>query len=172
MSSLRDQHLGQRIETGVAPLFSPQSYALEAVASAAPALLFTESQRAAIQRDLLFPLAGFDPSEASRYVAINRLVEALDATIFAVTTRYLTGQLDAAGAAAALHSQAAMADTDATLRFIDSYRAYSTAYTQGRLLAMTAFGSPADRPEHRWRRFVDITLAGRLPVSANATDTQ
>jgi hypothetical protein len=165
MSSLRDQHLARGrgwIETSVAPLFSPESYAMEALASAAPGLLFTEAQRAAIERERLFPLAGFDPSEAGQYVHISQLVESLDGAVLAITERYLTGQLDIFAAGEALRTDAAMAEPAATLRFIDDYRFYSTAYTGGRMQATSALGPPSEPVEDRWRRFVAMTLAGSL----------
>jgi hypothetical protein len=175
MSSLRDQRLGRErgwFETGAAPLFSPEAYAMEAVASAAPALLFTDAQRAAIERDLLFPLAGLDPSEAARHVRINRLVESLDAAVFLITGRYLTRQLDAAHAAVALQTEAAMAEPEATLRFIEEYRAYSTAYTLGRLLAVAGFGPPSEPVASRWQRYLSMTLAGTLDGNGGTTDVE
>src|SRR5207237_1384657 len=55
---------GRRPELLVQPLFSPQSLLHEAAASLAPSLAFPDADRAAFERDALFPIARLDRSRA------------------------------------------------------------------------------------------------------------
>lgn len=168
LNVLRDAQLVQRrgwTEATVMPVFSPESYALEALASAAPRLAFTEDERVRIERDVLFPLAGLDPDRARDHVRIGVLLGQLDPVVASLTRAYLTGELDYLTAPLAFQKRAAMARPEATLAFIGRYRTYSTAYTAGRSLAwrlVTAQESDHDR----WRIYLELALrASLLPNS-------
>jgi len=53
-----------------------------------------------------------------------------------------------------------MAHSEATLAFIDRYRAYSTAYTAGR---SAVWSSLADQPEaERWQTYLEAGMRGGL----------
>jgi hypothetical protein len=129
---------GSRAEFLVQPLFSPQSALHEAAASLAPALVFTDEARVAFERDVLFPLAGLDPSGAARHVAVGRDVDRLHGVEADVARRYLDGALDFPRAAAALEHDALMPSADATLKFVNQFRSYAATYTIGRDVLMRA----------------------------------
>jgi hypothetical protein len=133
ISALLDARFGAgRPEFLVQPLFSPQSALHEAAASVAPAIAFPDSARLVFERDTLFPLAGLDPSRASQYVAVSRLVDRLHDAEGDVVRRYLDGALDFPRAAAALGREALMPAPDATLKFVNQFRSYAATYTFGR----------------------------------------
>ena len=123
---------GRRPELLVQPLFSPQSLLHEAAASLAPSLAFPDADRAAFERDALFPIARLDPSRAERYVAVARLVDRLHPVVGALARRYLDGALDFPRAAAALEREALMPSADAALKFMNQFRSYAATYTIGR----------------------------------------
>ena len=168
LSALREQRLAVEhgwTEITAVPTFSPESYALESLASAAPRLVFTKAERIQLEQDILFPLAGLDPREAATHVEIGALLWRLDGTVAALTRAYLTGELNRLTATAVFRNDAAMAHPEATLTFIDQYRGYSTAYTAGRSMAWQLISRDAP-DEDRWRHYLDMALTARLGSEA------
>jgi hypothetical protein len=163
LNVLRDEHLRQGrgwAEVGVMPTFSPESYRLEALASAAPTLAFSDAERVRFERDVLFPLAGLNPDDAEAHVRIGALLKRLDPDVASLTRDYLIGSLNHLTAPKAFKSRGAMANPEATLAFIDRYRAYSTAYTAGRFQAWKRIGEH-ESAGARWQAYVDMALDGR-----------
>jgi hypothetical protein len=150
---VRDRH---RAEFMVQPTFSPQSLASEAAATYAIELAFPAAERIRFERDELFPLAGLNTSRAKLYGRVERLVDALHPAEPAIARDYLDGRLEFARAASALETQLLMVHSEATLKYINEYRSYLTAYTLGRDLMAKAVdgepGHPAAATE-RWLRF-------------------
>lgn len=165
INTLRDRALTQQkgwLESSAMLTFSPTSYALEGLASAAPRLVFSEDERIRIVRDELIPLAGLSRAGADVHVRANRLLADLDGVTAEATRAYLTGEASRTDTEARLRREAAMDHPGATLAFIDEYRAYATAYTAGRALAWQLIGpdAPAD---FQWQHFIEMALEGRLP---------
>jgi hypothetical protein len=81
--------------------------------------------------------------------------------------QYLDGGLEFARAAAALEEQALMRDTGATLKYINEFRTYVTAYTEGRQVVRALVDSctgSGDR-DRRWRCFEQVLNYSSLPKS-------
>lgn len=159
---IRDVELVRRRgwrEAVTTPLFTPDGFAAEALATAASALAFSRDERLVLYRDRLFPLAGLAPGEAARYVRIAEIGDAVTAVTAPILVAYLDGTLTAADAAAALRREAFMADPRPALAFADHYGAYSLAYTEGAVRAATAIGAGARRPEDRWHRLARLIVA-------------
>ena len=153
---LREQALlaGRHLpEASVQLTFSPQSYVSEAAAAFAPELAFSVAERLHVERDLLFPLAGFAPLRAERYVRINSLVRELDAAEPAIARDYLDGRLEFVRAEQALASEVLMAHAEASLLYLNEYRSYMLAYTDGRrrvaALVKAAAGNSCTPPAPR-----------------------
>jgi len=159
IATLLDARFGaSRSEFLVQPLFSPQSALHEAAATLAPALVFTDEARVAFERDMLFPLAGLDPSGAARHVAVGREVDRLHGVEADVARRYLDGALDFPRAAAALERDALMPSAEATLKFVNQFRSYAATYTIGRdRLAAVVRGN--------WPAYVQTVTAPRQSLS-------
>jgi hypothetical protein len=153
---------GRRLpEFTVQPLFSPRTLLAEGSAMYAAALAFSDDERAAFERDQLFPAAGI-AGDAKTYVRVAQLVEELQDVQVHIARQYLDGELEFARASAALEEQALMRDTGAMLKYINEYRTYVTAYTLGRQAAKTfvdacAAGS-GDR-DRRWKCFERLLTA-------------
>ena len=108
----------------------------------------------------LFPLAGLNRDDADAHVRIGALLKRLDPDVASLTRDYLTGGLNHLTAPEAFKSRGAMANPEATLAFIDRYRAYSTAYTAGRFQAWKRIGAH-ESAGARWQAYVDMALDGR-----------
>ncbi|HEY4049298.1 MAG TPA: hypothetical protein VGM27_20750 [Acidobacteriaceae bacterium] len=174
-NSLRDARLvrGEHMtELMVQPTFSPQSLASEAAATFAVEIAFPQPARADFERESLFALAGIDPRKADKYCRIERLVDELHAAEPAIARDYLDGRLEFVRAGAALEKQALMAQSDATLKYINEYRSYMITYTVGRDLVSEAVDqSPrTTAPEAlRWHRYLELmNSVAPLPVLARA----
>ena len=165
---LADQQLvraRKRWEFSVQPTFSPQSLLSEAAANIAPDLAFSGAERIAIERDVLFPLAGLKPANAERHVAVEQLVETLHPAALAIARNYLDGKLDFARAARAFEDQALMAHPEATLRYLNEFRTYVVTYTEGQdRLAQWLDSRAAQRhdSEGRWGAFRELIAAPDL----------
>jgi hypothetical protein len=133
-NTLRDATLVQQRgwpEAKVQLTFSPQSYVSEAAAAYAPRMAFSTAERAQAERDTLFPLAGLPKAEAERYVRISSLVRELGSAEPAIAQEYLDGRLEFVRAGQQLADQMLMAHADASLLYLNEYRSYMLAYTDG-----------------------------------------
>lgn len=145
-------------ELAAVPLFSPESFASEAAATTAATLVFTDEERLAFERDVLFPLAGLRPELAEPHHAVARLVDGLAPAIEAGVVRYLMGASDYVETLWALQEQALMHHPEATLAFVNEYRSFALAYTWAKPHpAITA--ADRDRRGEEWDRFAAL-LAG------------
>jgi hypothetical protein len=122
----------KRPEFLVQPTFSPQSLLSEAAATVAPDIAFSSAERVRLERGVLFPLAGLQSGHVEQYVRVQELVETLYPAELAVARDYLDGRLEFVRAAAALSDRALMTHSEETLRYLNEYRTYVVAYTEGR----------------------------------------
>jgi hypothetical protein len=123
---------GLAVEDTVVLLRSPISMLREGAANYGIDLAFPLPQRLAFERDVLFPLAGFDPGEAARYVEVHRLVGALGRAVVPIVRDYRDGRISPASASRALESSALVSSPTALLRFVDDLGPYVLGYTAAR----------------------------------------
>jgi hypothetical protein len=154
------------VEPSIYLLFSPQSLIAEGSANFGIDMAFPEPQRTAFERDSLFPLARLDPALAELNAAVRQVVTDLNYARNEVARRYLDGELDAAGARAAMQRYWLSSPEQAakTVRFIDAYRSYVINYNLGRDMVE----SWLDRMAHsdtaaRWKAFDELLSSPRLP---------
>ena len=154
------------IEFSVYPLFSPQSLIAEGSANFGIDMAFPGAERTAFERDSLFPLAGLDPALAERNSAVRVAVEGLNYARNEVARRYLGGELDSAGAVAAMQRYWLVTPEAAakTLRFITTYRSYVINYNLGLdLVAAWVQREAGDSSAARWQAFSALLASPRLP---------
>jgi hypothetical protein len=154
------------IELSVYPLFSPQSLIAEGSANFGIDMAFASTERTAFERDSLFPLAGLNAAIAERNAAVRIVMDRLNYARNEVARRYLDGELDAAGAKAAMGRYWLQAPDQAakTLRFIVTYRSYVINYNLGRdLVAAWVELEGHDSTAARWRAFGALLASPRLP---------
>ncbi|MDE3105203.1 MAG: hypothetical protein KGK08_08495 [Acidobacteriota bacterium] len=156
-NSLREQELVQRqgwIEYSVQPTYSPQSMISEAMANEAAAVALPAEQRLALERDVLFPLAGLERREAARYLQVEQLADALHSVEPQVAREYLDGRMEFERASDALERNALMTHPEVLLQYMNEYRSYVTTYTYGRD-QMAALLQPQQGDElTRWGRYL------------------
>lgn len=168
---LLEQHLVRDrgwIEFTVYPLFSPQSLIAEGTANYGIEVAFTQADRVAFERDVLFPLAGLPAARAAEYYEVMALAERLSYAGNEAARRYLNGVISAAQAADWLETYAMMPRPRAEQRvkFIDQYRSYVINYNLGKDLVRTFVeGRAGEKPsaERRWQEFAALLSSPRLP---------
>lgn len=156
------------VEFRLSPLFSPRCVVSEGMAQFAAELAFPGDERLAFTRDVLFPLAGFDPADAARYAEVMTLVDQeLDAAADAILGRYARGELSREAAVPLLEAEALVAPGRARqqLDFVDRYRSYSVTYPAGYALVkgfVVARAGEVDAAA-RWRVFAELLAAPVMP---------
>ena len=166
-----EQHLVRNrgwVEYTVYPLFSPQSLIAEGSANYGIDMAFPGGQRAAYERDSLFPLAGIDPARAEAYYRVQGLVGRLNYAGNEAARQYLDGKIDRAAAEAWLVRYALSTPEAAAqrVRFMDQYRSYVINYNLGRDLVgayVDRVAGPDASPERRWAVFGELLSSPRLP---------
>lgn len=155
-------------EYQVYPLFSPQSLIAEGTANYGIDIAFSEAERLAFAREVLFPLAGLDPAQVELYAAVQAIARDVNYAVNEAAREYLEGRIDAKQAADWLERYALMAPEQAAqrVRFMDRYRSYVINYNFGRDLV----GGYVDREsgagasvDTRWMVFSSLLASPRLP---------
>jgi hypothetical protein len=123
---------GLAVEDTVVILRSPEQVLREGAANYGIDLAFPPLDRLAFERDVLFPIAGFAPNEAARYVRVHHLVSELALSVVPILRDYRDGKISSDTAAAALERDALIPSPQALLQFTDALGAYTTGYTVAR----------------------------------------
>jgi hypothetical protein len=156
------------VEFSVYALFSPQSLIAEGTANYGIEVAFPGEERAAFEREVLYPLAGLDVSQAAMHDRVQALVDKLSYAGNEAARKYLNGEVDRAGAADWLSRYALMspARAEQRTRFYDTYRSYVINYNLGKDLVkqfVESRGGTAAQPARRWDEFVSLLASPRLP---------
>lgn len=96
-NSLLEMHLARErgwVEFTVYALFSPQSLIAEGTANFGIKVAFPGNQRIEFERDVLFPAAGLDGSQAGEYYSIQRLTRVLNYAHNEAARSYLDGLMN------------------------------------------------------------------------------
>jgi hypothetical protein len=168
---LLEQHLARErgwIEFSVYPLFSPQSLIAEGTANYGIEVAFPGDERAAFERDVVYPAAGLDPSQTAAYARVQGLVDRLAYAGNEAARAYLNGTADRKQATAWLSQYAMMSPVRAEqrTRFFDTYRSYVINYNLGKDLVqqyVESRGGVAAQPAKRWQEFARLLASPRLP---------
>ncbi|HEY0599507.1 hypothetical protein [Brevundimonas sp.] len=122
------------VEMSVYPLFSPMSFVAEGSANYGIDLAFPGDEGTEFEREVLFPLAGLDPSTADKKAQLGALTRRLARAEYTIADDYLAGRIGRERAIELLmkYSLADQAKATQRLRFIDTYRSYIINYGLGR----------------------------------------
>ncbi|MFN3930461.1 MAG: hypothetical protein ACK4JY_01815 [Brevundimonas sp.] len=122
------------VEMSVYPLFSPMSFVAEGSANYGIDLAFPGDEATTFEREVLFPLAGLDPSAAEKKAQLGALTRRLARAEYTIADAYLAGRIDREAAIDQLmtYTLADRAKATQRLRFIDTYRSYIINYGLGR----------------------------------------
>ena len=175
-NALLEKHLVRDrgwVEFTVYPLFSPQSLIAEGTANYGIEVAFPGDERLAFERDVLFPAAGLDPSQAAAYAKVRSLVDRLAYAGNEAARQYLNGELSRAEAVAwqMRYAMTPAAAAEQRTRFFDTYRSYVINYNLGKDLVkqyVESAGGVATQPARRWQEFVRLLASPRLPSGLRA----
>jgi hypothetical protein len=156
------------IEYSVQPLYCPQATINEGGANYAVRVAFTEDEESAFIRDVLFPLAGLDPSRAAEYLEFERLTRRLRGAGTEAVRRYLDGGMTRDEAIAWLRRYSLMSEAraDRYLRFGEHYRSYVVTYDVGLKLVRSYIlreSEGSDDPQIHWKLLRDLYAIPHLP---------
>lgn len=168
---LLEQHLLKEkgwVEFSVYPLFSPQSLIAEGSANFGIEVAFPGNQRVAFEREVLFPLAGIDPSKTTKYYAVQAILNQLNYAGNEAARRYLNGEINRDQAAEFLvkYTLSTKERAQQRVRFFDQYRSYVINYNLGQDLVrkyIESKGGTSNQPAKRWEEFKILLSSPRLP---------
>ncbi|WP_298747386.1 hypothetical protein [uncultured Brevundimonas sp.] len=151
------------VEMSVYPLFSPMSFVAEGSANYGIDLAFPGDEGLDFEREVLFPLAGLDPSTAEKKAQLQALTRRLAQAEYTIADDYLAGRIDRDTAIGQLmeYSLADRARATQRLRFIDTYRSYIINYGLGRDVVQAWVERQG--PD-RWRGMETLLSSQTLPA--------
>jgi len=151
------------VEMSVYPLFSPMSFVAEGSANYGIDLAFPGGEGTRYEREVLFPLAGLDPSTADRKAQLGALTRRLARAEYTIADDYLAGRIERAEAIRRLMKYTLADEAKATqrLRFIDTYRSYIINYGLGRDVVQAWLERQG--PDH-WRGMETLLSSQILPA--------
>jgi hypothetical protein len=156
------------MEYTVLPIFTPWAVVAEGIATYAINIAFPPEARLQYFRDRVFPLAGFDGSEAEHYLNVMAARRELGNVDEVIAREYLDGVIDSLAAAALLKKYYGQGDLQAgnSISFYDTYRSYIVTYSVGYELVrdyLATATNDATDPELRWRAFAALLSAPITP---------
>ena len=151
-------------EFSLYPLFSPQSFLAEGSANYGIQMAFPGDERVKYERDVLFPLAGLDESDAERYYELQKLRSKLSFARNEAARDYLNGDIDAQEAQQWLVNFALSTPERAkkSISFTDYYRSYVINYNYGKQMVAEYMEAVDMSDKERWERFTRLLS---LPLS-------
>jgi ElaB/YqjD/DUF883 family membrane-anchored ribosome-binding protein len=163
-NTLVENHLYKELgwmEFSVYVLFSPQSLIAEGSANYGIDVAFPGRARMKFEREVLFPLAGLEPSDADKYYQILELTKKLDYATNEAARNYLDGKWTKKETKNWLikYSLRTPANAEKTISFFEKYRSYVINYNLGEdIIAdyMNRVGGISENPELRWKVFKHI----------------
>ena len=142
-------------EFSLYPLFSPQSLIAEGSGNYGIDLAFPGRERIAFEKEILFPLAGLDVSEADRYYELQSLLARLNYAGNEAARDYLDGRLNREEAVEWMTRFALSSPERALQRteFIDTYRTYVINYNLGKDIVREYIERDSTSVAERWQKF-------------------
>ena len=153
-------------EYEVNPLYSPTSVLSEGSANYGIDLAFPGPERLKFERDVLYPLAGLDPTTAEAYWKMQQMTEALSGARLTIAKMYLDGEITRAKAVelSGRYLLVSPARAEQSLAFTDHYRSYVINYGWGKDLVRNYVERGNPDAKTRWMRMEKILSEPTLPA--------
>ena len=153
------------VEFTVYPLYSPQSLIAEGSANYGIELAFPGDEKAAFEAKVLYPLAGLDPKDASRYAGLQEAQKALAGARFTIASEYLSGRIDKETAIGLIQTFQLVSRKRAeqSLAFIAQYRSYVINYGLGLDMVRTYVEGAGPDQAARWKAMEWVISGPTLP---------
>ncbi|MBI9054539.1 MAG: hypothetical protein JEY96_12020 [Bacteroidales bacterium] len=154
------------MEFSVYPLYSPQSLIAEGTANYGIEMAFPFDEKIKYEKEVLFPLAGIDPTKAEKYYEVMGLVAKISYVRNAASEAYLNGEKTKEETIEWLVKYALRNHESATqsLKFIEAYRSYIINYNVG--LDMVRDYMEKDKNmtnDEKWARFEYLISTPQVP---------
>ena len=153
-------------EYEVNPLYSPTSVLSEGSANYGIDLAFPGPERLKFERDVLYPLAGLNPTTAEAYWKMQQMTEALSGARLTIAKMYLDGEITRVKAVelSGRYLLVSPARAEQSVAFTDHYRSYVINYGWGKDLVreFVERGNPDSKT--RWMRMEKILSEPTLPA--------
>lgn len=157
-------------EFSVYPLYSPMSLIAEGSANYGIEMAFSEAERLAFERDVLFPMAGLDPKLAGKYAELRKLLGKLSYADNDAAMNYLDGKWTREQAIDWLVNVQLYPPEKAGQRvsFYDGLRGYVINYNLGKDLVAkyverhVTSKDPAKAKAQKWAAFKQLLSSPRL----------
>ena len=156
------------IEYVVYPLYSPQSVIAEGTAVIGEELLFSDDERIKFEKEVLFPIAGLDTSNADLYYKMLSLQKKLNDTGIFAARNYLNGNWSKEETVAWLQKYQLRTKERAEkfLSFIETYRSYIVTYNMGAVIIrdyLERNGGTENNLAKRWEIFNRLISTPQTP---------
>ncbi len=154
------------MEYTIQPLYCPQATLNEGGANLGIRIAFTEEERVAFTRDVLFPMAGLNPARAEEFLKFEKLTRNLRGARTESVRKYLDGDWTREEASKFLQKYSLMTEAraDMYLRFGEKYRSYVVTYVVGLQMVKDYIEREAgDDTAKRWELMREIYAVPHLP---------
>lgn len=153
------------IEYSVNPLFGPFGPLAEGSGNFGIELAFPGDQKMAFEKEVLFPMAGLDTSEAELFERVLALESQLSHATNDIARRYLDGELTEEEAVPLIQKYYLQSreKSEQRLRFIEKYRGYVINYNIGQDIVRSYVQDAGDTPEAQWTAFRDMLTIPLTP---------
>ncbi len=157
------------MEFCINPLFSPLALIAEGSADYGINLAFKDADRIEFEREVLFPLAGLDPSKTEKYYNITKLLrKELKYARSEAARRYLDGKKSKDEAIEWLTKYTLSTPGEAAhvVRFIEKYRSYVINYSLGQDIVedyIEKRGGTENYPDKCWELFYELLSTPQTP---------
>ena len=153
-------------EYTVSPLYAPTSLLSEGSANYGIDLAFPGDERLAFERDVLFPIAGFDRALAADYWRVQTALARLAGSRMTIAQMYLDHAIprDRALELTQHYGLTSAPRAEQSLAFVDHYRSYVINYGLGKDLVGRAIEAGGADRATRWRRMERLLSEPTLPA--------
>ena len=156
------------IEYTVYALYSPQSLIAEGTAIVGEKLLFPRNERIKFEKEILFPIAKLDTTNADLYYKALELQDKLNSSSVLAAEKYLSEDWTKEETIAWLQKYQLMTKERAEkyLSFIETYRSYLVTYDMGNIIIndyMERNGGTEDNLARKWEIFNQLISTPQTP---------
>lgn len=154
------------VEYCVYPLYSPQSLIAEGTANAGIDLVFPAEARLKYEQEVLYPLAGLDPSLAAEYLQVQEAKRELRYARVDAARALLDGTMTEDETVTWLMQYGLYTESRArqSIDFFRTYRSYIINYSLGQdLVEAWLDRQSGDDLDRRWEAFGQLLSSPRLP---------
>ena len=153
------------IEYSVNPLFGPFGPLAEGSGNFGIELAFPGVEKMTFETEILFPMAGLDTKEASKFNRILELESKLSHATNDIARRYLDGELSKEEAVPLIQKYYLQSyeKSEQRLRFMEKYRGYVINYNIGQDIVRSYVTDAGETPEAKWAAFRDMLTIPLTP---------